>query len=86
MPDSDVYRFLLEKESLSKAFREHFDALLTEPMPLWKLAEYFDCDRKLMATIARNIDGAVRCGKRWRIPLRSMPPLYHLQVGLIPQE
>ena len=84
--ESDPQRYLIERDAIARAFKAHLDGLLTEPMPLWKLSGFFDCNRKTMAVIVRNIDGAERVGKRWRIPLRSMPPRYHVEAGLIPQD
>jgi hypothetical protein len=97
---ADVDTLGLTLNELILAYREHvetYDVKNGKPTSVpgigkyvggWAMtgiAETFYLNPAATATIARNVDGAVRCGKRWRIPLRSMPPRYHLEVGLIPR-
>ena len=69
----------LQRDAIAQAWRDHLDGLLTEPMPLWKLATYFEVDRKTMRLILDYIDGAVLIRRLWRIPLAQMPPSYHVE-------
>ena len=70
---------------MAVAFKQQRDALFTKPPPLRELARYFDENGKTMQAIVKIINGAKLVGSLWRIPLREMPPRYHLETGHIPE-
>lgn len=59
--------------------------VLTEPLTLQQLADYFEVEKKKAKLILANIgDAAERLDRvTWRIPLAKMPPAYWLERGLI---
>jgi hypothetical protein len=60
-----------------------FDELLTQPLSAEKVAFFFDIGRKSVPELVEGMDGVQRVGKRYRLPLRRMPPRYLLGAGLI---
>lgn len=55
----------------------------TAPMELSELADWFNISTRRVKEFVCTIDGAVEVGRRWRIPVREMPPSYLLDAGLI---
>ena len=86
MADPNPHQLRLERDALADAFAQHLNGILTEPLPLGKLADYFDVNPKTMKAILRSTKGAKRHGRLWRVPLRTMTPKYFLEIGFIPQE
>ena len=72
------------QQALRGALRDHLGGLLTEPLTIGRLAEFFNVSRNKMPQILKHISGAEQLGGLWRIPLKSMPVAYHREHGLIP--
>ncbi len=60
-------------------------AVLTEPMTIGHLAEFFDVERREMSRMLRQnkIAGAVKVGGFWRVPIMQMPCDFLLRRGFI---
>ena len=84
MPATDTDRsYFIERDALAAAFRDFLAEVLTEPLPLSKLCGLFDLNVKTMRRMLRRIDGVEHHGRFWRVPLRSMPPAYFLETGIL---
>jgi hypothetical protein len=84
MPAADTNRsYFIERDALAAAFRDFLAEVLTEPLPLAKLCGLFDLNVKTMRGLLRRTDGVERHGRFWRVPLRSMPPTYFLETGIL---
>lgn len=61
--------------------------ILTKPMSVTSLADWFGIGRNKMAKLLPHIDGAHQVGTRWQVPVSRMPVEYWIQCGLLtPQE
>ena len=80
MSNADDYR-----QHVENALREYIGSIRTEAMTIGRLADYFSVNRNLMAPILKGLDGVERIGRKYRVPLRHMPPAYHVAKGIIPR-
>lgn len=55
----------------------------THSMETNELAMWFEVSERRITERLKEIDGAEKCGRRWRIPVCEMPIRYLLDVGLI---
>jgi hypothetical protein len=67
------------------AWLEFLRGLMTPPMERAELAQQFGVSVRHLPTLLASIDGAEKVGRRWRLPLSSMPPQYALSIE-IPQK
>lgn len=74
MPDVDPHT----------AARALAESLLTEPMTVSRLAEYFGVGRNKMRRILDAMPGTERHGRLCRVPVAKMPPAYLIERGLLP--
>jgi hypothetical protein len=59
--------------------------VLTEPMTIQHIADFFDVERREMGRMLRGneIPGAVKVGGFWRVPILQMPCDFLLARGFI---
>ncbi|MDG1897244.1 MAG: hypothetical protein P8J37_20295 [Fuerstiella sp.] len=62
--------------------RDWMPVLKTKPLSLQELGNWFDISPRHIGPLLRKV-GAERIGRRWRVPVREMPPEYLLDVGLV---
>lgn len=60
--------------------------VLTEPLTRSELARWWRVSRNRIDGECERIDGAVRRGRRWQVPLHLMPFRFWLESGLIDRE
>lgn len=71
-------------EAQAEGFRRHLDGLRTEPLSIAELATFFRVHRGTMRQLLKGMP-VERVGRLYRVPLRDMPPAYHLERGLLPR-
>jgi hypothetical protein len=59
--------------------------VMTEPMAITHIAEFFDVERREMSRMLREdeIPGAVKVGGFWRVPIQQMPCDFLLARGFV---
>jgi hypothetical protein len=55
--------------------------LLTEALTIGELAGFFELSRNKMSDMLPQI-GAISFAGKYRVPVRNMPPKYHVETGL----
>jgi hypothetical protein len=57
--------------------------LLTEPLNQKELATYFVTSSKHVKALVEALPGVEQVGRRFRVPVRHMPPSYWIACGLL---
>jgi hypothetical protein len=57
--------------------------LRTAPLTHQELGAWFGISPRYVGELLGSIDGVEKVGRRWRVPVREMPPAYLLSIGLI---
>ena len=60
-----------------------FAEIKTKPLSHTELSGWFDISTRHVGELLGSIDGVEKIGRRWRVPVREMPPGYLLKEGLI---
>lgn len=72
----------MDDRHAGNAYRQFLPHLLTEPMTVCELAEWFGVHRNTMRKHLASIDGVERFGRLYRLPVRAMPVGYYVAKGL----
>ncbi len=62
------------------------DQMLTEPMSVESLADYFVVNWRTMKSILSTMEGVEKIGTLYRVPVKKMPPRYLQEKKLLFQD
>lgn len=67
----------------TEAFRRIISDSLTEPMSIEELGNIFGMGYRATRSHISELDGVVRAGSFYRVPLRLMPPSYIAELQIL---
>ena len=76
------------ERALRNAWRDHIGGLLTEPMHIQTLADFFGVGRNKMSKMLKRMHskGVEKWDDQYRVPIRLMPPSYFADRGFLPRD